>query len=146
MTELEYKQKHYPCDFVLIGNEIYTLPKGGKTSVEVKEISTTFTTADGSKRKDIIKKYESVSIKYEVSTQDDFEILSAIISKAESAGYDENKFLFLKKQNMKSEIANENVFSLFKKIKIETIENLKYSYVFRKNTLFLYSGLNLKIN
>ena len=97
MTENEYKQKQYPHDFVLIGNEIYVLPKGGKTSIEVKEISTTFTTADGSKRKDIIKKYESAAIKYDISTQDDFDVLSEIISKTENVGYDVPKFLFLKK-------------------------------------------------
>ena len=146
MTENEYKQKQYPHDFVLIGNEIYVLPKGGKTSIEVKEISTTFTTADGSKRKDIIKKYESAAIKYDVSTQDDFDVLSEIISKTENAGYDVPKFLFLKKQNMPSIVPVENFLSVFKKIKIEIIGNLKYSYRFRKNTLFLYSGLNLKIN
>lgn len=146
MTETEYKQKYYPNDFILIDNEFLPLPQGGKTSIEIKEISSVFTTADGSKRKDIIKKYESVSIKYEINTQDDFNFLSELINKIEYTPYGINKFLFLKKQNMPCAFAKENFLSFFKKIKIETVGNLKYTHAFRKNSQFLYTGLNLKIN
>ena len=81
MTETEYLNNHYPQDFLCIQDEFFPLPKGGKIDIEDKQISSTFTTADGSKRKDIIRKYKAASIKFSVLTQKDFDSVCEIITK-----------------------------------------------------------------
>ncbi|MEL5717697.1 hypothetical protein [Treponema pedis] len=145
MTEEEYLNKHYPQDFICIQNEFFPLPQGGKIDIEDKEISSVFTTADGSKRKDIIRKYKAVSIKFSVLTQKDFERVCEIITKIDNAFYDESKYLFLKKENMP--INHQSDFkTFFTAIKIDIVHPIKYSHSFRKNTEFLYSGITLKIN
>ena len=92
MKESEYLAQYYPDDFICIVDEFYPLPKGGHISVEDKEVSTTFTTADGSKRKDIIRRYKAVTIKYNILTQEGYDTLSLIIEKIENSLYDEQKY------------------------------------------------------
>lgn len=145
MTEAEYIKTNYPDDFILVGSEYLPLPKGGKIDVEQKEISSTFTTADGTKRKDIIKKYEAVSIKYSTLLQKDFENILTIIKKIENADYNEKKNLFLKKEVMPLNVSKD-VQPLFLKIKIDIVQPAKASFAFRKNGLFIYQSVNLKIN
>lgn len=146
MTENEYIDKSYPQDFIYIANEYFPLPKGGKIDIEEKEISSTFTTADGSKRKDIIRKYKSVSVKFPVLLQKDYETVLTIINKIETAFYDEPKSLFLKKETMPVTPPSNGVKPLFEHIKIDIVQPVKYSYTFRKNGLFLYSGVTVKLN
>ena len=146
MTETEYLNNHYPHDFICIQDEFFPLPKGGKIDIEEKEISSTFTTADGSKRKDIIRKYKSVSVKFPVLLQKDYETVLTIINKIETAFYDEPKSLFLKKETMPVKPPSNGVKTLFEHIKIDIVQPVKYSYTFRKNGLFLYSGVTLKLN
>ncbi len=146
MTETEYKTKHYPQDFILIGNEIYPLPKGGKLSIEQKEVASVFTTADGTKRKDIIRKYKSASMKFSVLLENDFNTINKIIQKIEQSSYDEKKELCLKKETMIFPPEDNSVLPLFEHIKIDIISPIKYAYNFRKNSMFVYSGVSLKIN
>ena len=54
MTEAEYKTKHYPDDFIKVGNNFFVLPKGYSLEVAQEEVASTFSTVDGHKRKDII--------------------------------------------------------------------------------------------
>lgn len=145
MTDTEYLNNHYPHDFIYIQNDFFPLPKGGKIDIEDKQISSTFTTADGSKRKDIIRKYKAVSIKFSVLTQKDFESVCEIITKIDNAFYDSSKYLFLKKENMP--ISHQSDFkTFFTAIKIDIVHPIKYSHSFRKNSEFLYSGITLKLN
>lgn len=145
MDKNAYIKNFYPQDFIQIGNDIFVLPKGGSLEISEKEIGSTFTTADGTKRKDIIKKTEQVSIKYDFLLQNDFDNLKTIIKEIELAEYKTPKYIFLKKEIMPV-IASEKFFSLFKKIKIEIAELNKYNYKFRKNNIFIYTSITLKIN
>lgn len=146
MKESEYLAHYYPQDFICIADAFYPLPKGGQLSIEDKEVSTTFTTADGSKRKDIIRRYKAVSIKYNLLTQEDYESLSHIIEQIESAFYDEGKYLYLKKERMPPIAPPDAVRLLFERITIDTVQPKKMSYRMRKNGCFLYEGLALKFN
>ncbi len=145
MTKAEYKDKHYPQDFILIENEILPLPKGGKLQVQNKEVASTFTTANGTKRKDIIRQYKSVSIKFSVLLENDFIAINEIIKKIEQTFYGETKEVCLKKEIMPAETSG-HVLQLFEHIKIDTVTPIKYAYKFRRNGMFLYSGVSLKIN
>ncbi len=145
MTETEYKEKQYPQDFIMIKNEIFPLPKGSKIEVQNKEIANTFTTADGTIRKDIIRRYKSLSIKFAALLENDFKHIHEIIQKVEQTFYGEKKEVYLKKETMPS-LPSDHVFPLFECIKIDTVSPIKYSYAFRKNGLFVYSGVALKIN
>lgn len=145
MIQQEYKNKHYPQDFILIQNEFFPLPKGGKIQVQQKEVASTFTTADGTKRKDIIRQYKSVSIKFPILLEKDFIAIKEIIQKIEHTFYGEKKSLCLKKETMPSTVG-DFILSLFESIKIDVINPVKYSYSFRKNGMFIYSGVILKIN
>ena len=146
MKESEYRAHYYPHDFICIADEFYPLPKGGRVSIEDKEISSVFTTADGSKRKDIIRHYKAVSIKYNLLTQEDYETLSLIIEKIETSFYDEGKYLYLKKERMPPIAPPDAVQLLFDRITIDTVQPKKMSYRLRKNGCFLYEGLALKFN
>ncbi len=145
MTEKEYKEKYYPQDFILIQNEFFPLPKGGKIQVQQKEIANTFTTADGTKRKDIISRKESASIKFSFLLEKDFNSINEIIQKLEHTFYDDKKKLCLKNETMPT-TPSEHCTTLFKHIEINIISPIKYTYSFRKNGMFIYSGVNLKIN
>lgn len=118
MTESEYIKNNYPDDFIVIVNEFYPLPKGGKIDVETKEIASTFTTADGTKRKDVIKKYESVSIKFNQLLQKGYDEILNIVTQIENAKYGEPKYLFLKKQIVPLNVTPSTVKSFFKRVKI----------------------------
>lgn len=146
MKETEYLAQYYPQDFICIADAFYPLPKGGHFSIEDKEVSSTFTTADGSKRKDTIRYYKTVTVKYSLVTQQDYEALSQIIEKLESAFYDERKYLYVKKEQMPLEAAPGAVRHLFEPITIDIVQPKKMSYRLRKNGCFLYEGLSLKIN
>lgn len=146
MKENEYRAHHYPHEFICIADEIYPLPKGGQLSIEDKEVSSTFTTADGSKRKDIIRRYKAVSIKYNLLTQEGYDMLSKIIEKIETAFYDEGKYLYLKKERMPPIAPPDAVRLLFERITIDTVQPKKTAYRLRKNGCFLYEGLALKFN
>lgn len=146
MKESEYLAQYYPDDFICIVDEFYPLPKGGHISVEDKEVSTTFTTADGSKRKDIIRRYKAVTIKYNILTQEGYDTLSLIIEKIENSFYDEQKYLYVKKERMPSKVLSGAVRHLFEPITIDIVQPKKMSYRLRKNGCFLYEGLLLKIN
>ena len=145
MTETEYLNTYYPQDFICIQDDFSPLPKGGKIDIEYKQISSVFTTADGSKRKDIIRTYNAVSIKFSILTQNEFERICEVITKIDNAFYDESKYLFLKKENMP--IPPQNDFkTFFTAFKIDIVHPIKYSHSFRKNSEFLYSGITLKLN
>lgn len=146
MKESEYRAHYYPQDFICIADEFYPLPKGGQISIEDKDVSTTFTTADGSKRKDIIRRYKAVSIKYNLLTQEGYNILSQIIEKIETAFYDEGKYLYVKKEQMPLEDTPSAVRHLFERITIDTVQPKKMRYRLRKNGCFLYEGITLKFN
>lgn len=146
MKESEYRAHYYPHDFICIADEFYPLPKGGQISIEDKDVSTTFTTADGSKRKDIIRRYKAVSIKYNLLTQEDYDMLSKIIEKIENSFYDEGKYLYLKKKRMPPIAPPDAVRLLFDRITIDTVQPKKTAYRLRKNGCFLYEGLTLKFN
>lgn len=143
MTKDEYLEKHFPKDFIKIDDEIFVIPSGFTLSVNIKEIGNTLTTADGTKRKDIIAKKETISFKYDVIIEEDFQALNNIVERIENAQYKSEKVLFLKKQNMKN---TNNIYGDFKSVKIDIIELSKYSYKFRKNNIFFYSGITVKIN
>ena len=146
MKESEYRAQYYPHDFICIGDEFYPLPKGGQFSIEDKEVSSTFTTADGSKRKDIIRRYKTVTIKYNMLNQEGFDTLSKIIEKIENAFYEERKYLYVKKERMPSIVPSGTVRPLFEPITIDIVQPKKMNYRLRKNGCFLYEGLSLKIN
>ncbi|QEJ96673.1 hypothetical protein [Treponema phagedenis] len=145
MNEQEYILKHYPKDFILIGLDFYPLPIGGSFSIEQKEISSVLTTANGTKRKDTIRKYEAASIKFNTMFEDDLNYIKTIIEAIENSDYEVLKYLFIKKQNMPAS-ATSFVRSDFKQIKIELVSTIKINYSFRKNNMFIYTGVNLKIN
>lgn len=145
MTENEYKQKYYPQDFVLIGTEYYPLPVGGKMNIENKEIGTTFTTADGSIRKDTIKKYKAVSVQFKTLLQEGMDRLKKIVFEIENADFETRKNLYIKKENMPP-TASANILQSFEKIKIDTVKPLKTDFTFRSNSMFVYGSINLKIN
>lgn len=146
MTREEYLKTRYPDDFILIGSEYFPLPKGGQISIENKEISSTFTAADGTKRKDIIRRYESVSVKFSSLLQSDYEAISAIVRQIEDAPYGTKKSLLLKKQTMPPAPDFSGVQELFNAVKIDLVQPVKASFTFRKNGLFVYSGVTFKIN
>lgn len=146
MKETEYLARYYPRDFICIADAFYPLPKGGQISIEDKEVSTTFTTADGSKRKDIIRHYKAVSIKYNLLTQEGHDALSQIIEKIETAFYDEGKYLYIKKERMPLHVPSGAVRQLFERITIDIVQPKKMGYRLRKNGCFLYEGLVLKFN
>ena len=146
MTREVYLRTRYPDDFILIGSEYLPLPKGGTFSIENKEISSTFTAADGTKRKDIIRRYQSVSVKFSALLQSDFEAISALVRQIEDAPFSTRKMLLLKKQTMPSKPDSADVQELFNAVKIDIVQPVKASFTFRKNGLFVYSGVTLKIN
>lgn len=143
MTKDEYLQKYFPKDFIKIDDDIFIIPAGFELSVNIKEIGNTLTTADGTKRKDIILKKEQATFKYNTTTQTGYEALQQIVEKIENANYKTEKTLFIKKQNMKN---TNNIYSDFKTIKIDIIELSKYNYKFRQNNFFVYANITLKIN
>lgn len=143
MTEQEYLKKHFPKDFIKIDDKIFLLPKDFTFSISLKEIGTTLTTADGTKRKDIIAIKKQASLKYNTVLQDGFDRLKEITEAVQSAHYKSEKTLFIKKQNATN---TGNLKDGFTTIKIDTIELSKYEYKFRKINFFVYSGITLKIN
>ena len=146
MTREEYLKTRYPDDFILIGSEYFPLPKGGQISIENKEISFTFTAADGTKRKDITRRYQSVSVKFSSLLQSDYEAITSIIRQIEDAPYGTKKSLLLKKQTMPPSSDFAGVQELFNAVKIDLVQPVKASFTFRKNGLFVYSGVTYKIN
>ena len=146
MTREDYFKTRYPDDFVLIGSEYFPLPKGGQISIENKEISSTFTAADGTKRKDIIRRYQSVSVKFSSLLQSDYEAITSLIRQIEVAPYGTKKSLLLKKQTMPPSSDFSGVQELFNAVKIDLVQPVKASFTFRKNGLFVYSGVAFKIN
>lgn len=146
MTREDYFKTRYPDDFVLIGSEYFPLPKGGQISIENKEISSTFTAADGTKRKDIIRRYQSVSVKFSSLLQSDYEAITSLIRQIEDAPYGTKKSLLLKKQTMPPSSDFSGVQELFNAVKIDLVQPVKASFTFRKNGLFVYSGVAFKIN
>ncbi len=145
MTEQEYKDNFYPGDFVLVGQDFLPLPKGGKLQITTKEIAKVFTAADGTKRKDVIRRYKSVSLKYPALLEEGFEVLQDIIQKIEDSFYGQRKMLYIKKQTMPAE-PGLPITPCFQGIKIDITSPLKYGYAFRRNGMFVYSGISLKIN
>ncbi len=145
MTEKEYRDNFYPGDFVLVGQDFLPLPKGGRLQVSKKEIAQIFTAADGTKRKDVIRRYESVAVKYPALLEEGFEALQDIIQKIETVFYGQRKMLYIKKQTMPLEVALP-ITPYFQGIAIDITAPLKYGYAFRKNGMFIYSGVSLKIN
>ncbi len=145
MTEAEYIQDHYPQDFVLAGDDFFPLPKGGKMQIQNKEVSSTFTTADGTKRKDVIRRYQSATIKYQVLLEDGFRALEAIIQKIDRGFYGQRKALYIKKEMM-SGMPESPVTQYFQAIEIDIVAPVKYSYPFRSAGMFVYAGVSLKIN
>ena len=146
MTREEYLKTRYPDDFILIGSEYFPLPKGGQFSIENKEISSTFTAADGTKRKDIIRRYQSVSVKFSSLLQSDYEAITSLIRQIEDAPYGIKKSLLLKKQTMPPSPDFTGVQELFNAVKIDLVQPVKAAFTFRKNGLFVYSGVTFKIN
>lgn len=145
MTEHDYLQTYYPRDVICINDAFFPLPQGAAISVEHKEIASTFTTADGSKRKDVIKAYKAVTITFSFLTQKDYEALCTMRETLEAAGYDDVKALFLRKETMPNSPLKDSK-SLFERISIDLIQPFTYRYTFRKNGLFLYSDVTVKIN
>ena len=146
MTSEVYLKTRYPDDFILIGSEYLPLPKGGTFSIENKEISSTFTAADGTKRKDIIRRYQSVSVKFSSLLQSDYEAITSLIRQIEDAPYGTKNSLLLKKQTMPPSSDFSGVQELFNAVKIDLVQPVKASFTFRKNGLFVYSGVTFKIN
>ncbi|NVP24936.1 hypothetical protein [Treponema phagedenis] len=145
MNEQEYILKHYPKDFILIGLDFYPLPIGGSFSIEQKEISSVLTTANGIKRKDIIRKYESASIRFATLFDEGLNTIQMIIRCIEQTDFEKEKSLFIKKQHMPATAARFNR-EHFHAIKIEVVGTIKINFQFRKNNCYIYSGVNLKIN
>lgn len=143
MTLDEYLEKHFPKDFIKIGDEFFVLPLGFEIAIDIDEVGNTLTTADGTKRKDIIVKNEKASLKYDTMFEKSFLELVNIVEKIESTPYELEKTLFIKKQNMKN---TNNIYNDFKVIKIFTVDFAKYNYKFRKNNMFVYTGITFKIN
>lgn len=145
MNEQEYRKNFYPYDFIRIATEIFVIPIGASLSVNTKEIGSTFTTADGTKRKDIIKKREEVSFKFDTLLEKDLTALQNIVKEIENSDYETKKALFLKGEHMPFP-APTNFLRHYKKINIETAQLNKYNFAFRKNGLFIFTGITLKIN
>lgn len=143
MTETEYLQKHFPKDFIKIDNELFVLPLGFELSIDINEIGNTLTTADGTKRKDIIAKTEKVTLKYNQIPEGGFQSLTYIVYKIENASFETEKQIFIKKPPMAN---TNNIYSDFKTIRIDVIDFTKYAYKFRTGGMFIYSGITIKIN
>ncbi|QKS91475.1 hypothetical protein [Treponema phagedenis] len=94
-------------------------------SIEQKEISSVFTTANGIKRKDIIRKYESASIRFATLFDEGLNTIQMIIRCIEQTDFEKEKSLFIKKQHMPATAARFNR-EHFHAIKIEVVgTNLK---------------------
>ncbi|EFW38988.1 hypothetical protein [Treponema phagedenis] len=145
MTEQEYITKHYPQDVIVIDGEFFPLPLGGKITIEQKEIASQLTTANGTKRKDIIRKYESASIRFATLFDEGLNTIQMIIRCIEQTDFEKEKSLFIKKQHMPATAARFNR-EHFHAIKIEVVGTIKINFQFRKNNCYIYSGVNLKIN
>ena len=145
MTEDEYRRAYYPRDVICINDAFFPLPSGGSISVEHKEIASIFTTADGSKRKDVIRAYKAVAIKFQLITQQEYDGLYTMRHALETAGYNDPKYLFLRKETMPNSPSHD-IKSLFERISIDLIQPFHYRYTFRKNGLFLYADVTVKIN
>ena len=145
MTEAEYKTKHYPDDFIKVGNNFFVLPKGYSLEVAQEEVASTFSTVDGHKRKDIIRSYESASLKYEYLLEADFKIILVIVDALQNIAYGTEKKLYIKKQSMPM-APGADFKTHFKMITIETVKPVKYTFKTRKNGFFVYSGITLNLN
>ena len=145
MTETEYKDTYYPNDFIEIGNTFFSLPKGFSLEIAQQEVSSTFATVDGHKRKDIIRQYESAVIKYEFLTEKDFQTILDIITALQNAAYGIEKKLYIKKQSVPS-VAGDDFKNHFKAIIIDLVKPIKYAFKTRKNGLFIYSGITVNLN
>lgn len=143
MTETQYLQNYFPKDFIKIGDDIFVIPQGFELSIDTTEIGQTLTTASGVKRKDVVAKTENASFKYKQLDEKGFSALEEIENAISNADYETKKTLFLKKQKMQN---TNNLYADFKTISIDVADFSKYSYAFRKNGLFVYSGITLKIN
>ena len=145
MTEAEYKTKHYPDDFIKVGNNFFVLPKGYRLEVAQEEVASTFSTVDGHKRKDIIRIYESATIKYEYLFEADFKIILAIVDALQKAVYGTEKKLYIKNQSMPT-LPAADFKTYFKMIVIDMVKPVKYTFKGRKNGFFVYSGVTLNLN
>lgn len=144
MREEEYLSKYYPKDFIKVGKKFFVLPQGFRLSVDIQEIGSTFTTADGTKRKDIIYKREKPEFKFETLTQEMFDSLFEIVRAVENAERGEERAVFLSRERMAK--GEKNIYSLFKRIRVDTAEVKKWEHVFRSRGGFIYSGVTLRIN
>lgn len=145
MTEAEYKTKHYPGDFIKVGNNFFVLPKGYSLEVAQEEVASTFSTVDGHNRKDIIRIYESATIKYEYLFEADFKIILAIVDALQKAVYGTEKKLYIRNQSM-STLPAADFKTYFKTIVIDMVKPVKYTFKGRKNGFFVYSGITLNLN
>lgn len=143
MTEQEYKTTHYPKDVIKIGEEFFPLPLGFKLVIETKEIGSTLTTADGTKRKDIIAKNFRVSFKYDQILIDDVKQLETIVTKIEQSEYGTEKVLFLKQNTMPE--TPTNLYDNFRTIKIDIAETSTINYTSRTK-IHIAQGFTFTIN
>lgn len=143
MTEQEYKTTHYPKDAIKIGEEFFPLPLGFKLAIETKEIGSTLTTADGTKRKDIICKNYRASFKYDQILIDDVKQLETIVTKIEQSEYGTEKVLFVK-QNTMPRTPND-LYEDFRAIKIHIAEISNLNYATR-GKLHIVQGFSFTIN
>ena len=145
MTEAEYKTKHYPDDFIKVGDNFFVLPQGYNLEIAQEEVASTFSTVDGHKRKDIIRSYESASLKYEYLLEADFKIILVIVDALQNIAYGTEKKLYIKKQFMPM-APGADFKTHFKMITIDTVKPVKYTFKTRKNGFFVYSGITLNLN
>lgn len=146
MKEKDYIKNHYPKDFILIKDEFYPLPDGFKLEVETLEIGSTFTTADGTKRKDTIRTAKKITLQYETLLETDIQNLKTIILNLNKSDYDTVKKICIKQNTMPPKNQINTILSHFKYYSIDIISPLKYTYKHRKNNFFIYSGITIKIN
>ena len=143
MTEQEYKTNYYPKDVIKIGEEFFPLPLGFKLAIETKEIGSTLTTADGTKRKDIIATSEKVSFQYDSVTEEQILFLTELKDKINTSNYGTEKICFVKKRQGETK---HNLYDNFRAIKIDIAETSKVTYKARTSSIYLASSFTLTLN
>ncbi|QEJ96766.1 hypothetical protein [Treponema phagedenis] len=135
MTEQEYITKHYPQDVIVIDGEFFPLPLGEKLQLSKKK-SPRSLQLQRYKRKDIIRKYESASIRFATLFDEGLNTIQMIIRCIETTDFEKENRYLSKIQHMPATAARFNR-EHFHAIKIEVVGTIKINFQFRKNNCYI---------